>query len=164
MRLFEHQGHQSRESNEQDYSCTPGALPSGASMPYWLLCIGASSAVRQGVFGHQGACGTVSAIGLNEMRSPGFIDYFIIGEHFKRYLDSSWSGDKYGFPKQQPLGMVWLFLIGAVLPWLGRFFKVVKTHRKTVFKDRWALYLLLWLLWTPLFFTSSKRAFMHFDV
>ena len=91
-----------------------------------------------------------------EMRSPGFIDYFIIGEHFKRYLDSSWSGDKYGFPKQQPLGMVWLFLIGAVLPWLGRFFTVVKTHRKTVFKDRWALYLLLWLLWTPLFFTSSK--------
>ena len=91
-----------------------------------------------------------------EMRSPGFIDYFIIGEHFKRYLDSSWSGDKYGFPKQQPLGMVWLFLIGAVLPWLGRFFTVVKTHRQTVFKDRWALYLLLWLLWTPLFFTSSK--------
>ena len=91
-----------------------------------------------------------------ELRSPGFIDYFIIGEHFKRYLDSSWSGDKYGFPKQQPLGMVWLFLIGAVLPWLGRFFKVVKTHRKTVFKDRWSLYLLLWLLWTPLFFTSSK--------
>ena len=23
-------------------------------------------------------------------------------------------GDKYGFPKQQPLGMVWLFLVGAV--------------------------------------------------
>ena len=91
-----------------------------------------------------------------EMRSPGFIDYFIVGEHFKRYLDSSWSGDKYGFPKQQPLGMVWLFLLGAVLPWLGKFFAVLKQQGKKLFKYPWALYLLLWLLWTPLFFTSSK--------
>ena len=91
-----------------------------------------------------------------EIRSPGFIDYFIVGEHFKRYLDSSWSGDKYGFPKQQPLGMVWLFLLGAVLPWLGKFFALLKQQGGKIFKDRWALYLLLWLLWTPLFFTSSK--------
>lgn len=91
-----------------------------------------------------------------ELRSPGFIDYFIVGEHFKRYLDSSWSGDKYGFPKQQPLGMVWLFLIGAVLPWIGSFIKKIKAQGRGLLKDQWSLYLLLWLLWTPLFFTSSK--------
>ena len=63
--------------------------------------------------------GTIISLGIAvpwyvwaEMRSPGFIDYFITGEHFKHYLDSSWSGDKYGFPKQQPLGVVWLFLSG----------------------------------------------------
>ena len=91
-----------------------------------------------------------------ELRSPGFIDYFIVGEHFKRYLDSSWSGDKYGFPKQQPMGMVWLFLIGAVLPWMGSFIKKIKAQGRDLFKDRWSLYLFLWLIWTPLFFTSSK--------
>ncbi len=91
-----------------------------------------------------------------ELRSPGFIDYFIVGEHFKRYLDSSWSGDKYGFPKQQPMGMVWLFLIGAVLPWIGSFIKKMKAQGRGLFKDQWSLYLLFWLLWTPFFFTSSK--------
>ncbi len=91
-----------------------------------------------------------------ELRSPGFVDYFIVGEHFKRYLDSSWSGDKYGFPKQQPLGMVWLFLIGAVLPWIGSFIKKMKTQGLGLLKDQWSLYLLLWLIWTPFFFTSSK--------
>lgn len=91
-----------------------------------------------------------------ELRSPGFIDYFIVGEHFKRFLDSSWSGDKYGFPKQQPLGMVWLFLMGAVLPWIVSFTKKMKTNGLGVFKDQWSLYLLLWLFWTPFFFTSSK--------
>lgn len=91
-----------------------------------------------------------------EMRSPGFIDYFIVGEHFKRFFDSSWSGDKYGFPKQQPLGMVWLFLIGAVLPWFPYFIKRVLVKGRTLFKDQWSLYLVLWLLWTPFFFTSSK--------
>ena len=35
---------------------------------------------------------------LAELKTPGFIDYFIVGEHFKRFFDSSWQGDKYGFP------------------------------------------------------------------
>ena len=48
---------------------------------------------------------------LAEQKTPGFIDYFIVGEHFKRFFDSSWSGDKYGFPKQQPLGIIWIFPI-----------------------------------------------------
>ncbi|MGB2172022.1 MAG: ArnT family glycosyltransferase [Flavobacteriaceae bacterium] len=93
---------------------------------------------------------------MAELRSPGFIDYFIVGEHFKRYLDSSWSGDKYGFPKQQPLGIVWLFFAGAVLPWVPIFIKKIALRFAQVRKDSWALFLLLWCFWTPLFFTTSK--------
>ena len=93
---------------------------------------------------------------LAELRSPGFIDYFIVGEHFKRYLDSNWSGDKYGFPKQQPMGIVWLFLIGAVLPWIGSFIKKMKAEGLGLLNDQWSLYLLFWLLWPLCFFTSSK--------
>ena len=54
---------------------------------------------------------------LMEKKSPGFIDYFVVGEHFLRFIDSSWSGDKYGFPKQQPLGIIWAFLFIGSFPW-----------------------------------------------
>ena len=54
---------------------------------------------------------------LMEINSPGFIDYFVVGEHFLRFIDSSWSGDKYGFPKQQPLGIIWAFILVGALPW-----------------------------------------------
>lgn len=91
-----------------------------------------------------------------EMHTPGFIDYFIIGEHFKRFFDSSWAGDKYGFPKSQPIGMIWAFLLAFCLPWLPVFiFKILK-ERKYIFKNEWTSFLFLWFIWTPLFFTFSK--------
>ncbi len=93
---------------------------------------------------------------IAEIKSEGFINYFIVGEHFKRFLSSDWKGDKYGFPKSQPLGMIWIFLFLFALPWIqvviGKFWKT----RRTILKDNWATYLLLWLLWTPLFFSVSK--------
>ena len=93
---------------------------------------------------------------LAEQNSPGFIDYFIIGEHFKRYFDSSWSGDKYGFPKSQPLGMIWIFLLLFTLPWLPIISKKIHQFKAVIFKDKWSCFLLVWMLWTPLFFTISK--------
>ena len=54
---------------------------------------------------------------IAEKNSPGFLDYFLIGEHFKRFFDSNWIGDKYGFPKQQPVGTIWVFLFLFTLPW-----------------------------------------------
>ena len=91
-----------------------------------------------------------------EQKTPGFIDYFIVGEHFKRFFDSSWSGDKYGFPKQQPLGIIWLFLLAFALPWIQVVIGKIWKHRKTVKTNSWVIFLLFWLLWTPLFFTISK--------
>ncbi|CAL2101189.1 glycosyltransferase, family GT83. Putative undecaprenyl-glycosyl transferase [Tenacibaculum sp. 190130A14a] len=93
---------------------------------------------------------------LAEKNTPGFIDYFIVGEHFKRFFDSSWSGDKYGFPKSQPLGMVWIFLLFFALKWIQVVLYKVWQKRKTIKKHPWISFLLLWLLWTPFFFTFSK--------
>ncbi|WP_322786699.1 ArnT family glycosyltransferase [Saccharicrinis fermentans] len=93
---------------------------------------------------------------LAEKNSEGFIDYFIVGEHFKRFFDSSWKGDKYGFPKTQPLGIVWLFLLGMALPWVQMIFVKLWKDRKNVVKNKWLVFLLGWLLWTPMFFTISK--------
>lgn len=93
---------------------------------------------------------------LAEQKTPGFIDYFIVGEHFKRFLSSGWQGDKYGFPKSQPLGMIWVFLILFVLPWIQLVAIKLWKNRVGLLKNNWVLFLLLWLVWTPLFFTVSK--------
>ncbi len=93
---------------------------------------------------------------LAERKTEGFIDYFIIGEHFKRFFDSSWKGDKYGFPKQQPLGIVWLFLLGMALPWIQVVIGKLWKNRKDAIKNKWIFFLAAWLIWTPLFFTVSK--------
>ncbi len=93
---------------------------------------------------------------LAESKTEGFLDYFIVGEHFKRFVDSSWKGDKYGFPKQQPLGIVWLFLLAMALPWIQVVLSKLWKSRKDAIKNKWVFFLVTWLIWTPLFFTVSK--------
>jgi 4-amino-4-deoxy-L-arabinose transferase-like glycosyltransferase len=52
---------------------------------------------------------------------PGFIHYFIIGEHFSRFLMPGWSGDRYGNAHNEPIGSIWIFWAFAVLPWVHVF-------------------------------------------
>jgi 4-amino-4-deoxy-L-arabinose transferase-like glycosyltransferase len=97
---------------------------------------------------------------LVELRSPGFLNYFIVGEHFERFFNSDWRGDKYGFAKQQPFGIIWSFFIIFTLPWFILFIKILIKKWSEIKKDYWALFLLIWMLWTPLFFTFS-RSLIH---
>tara|TARA_B100000963_G_C22602473_1_gene660905 strand:- start:307 stop:1713 length:1407 start_codon:yes stop_codon:yes gene_type:complete len=93
---------------------------------------------------------------LMELKSPGFVDYFIYGEHFKRFFDSGWKGDLYGFAKQQPFGIIWLFSIMAIFPWslliISRFKEIIKE----AIKNKWVCFLICWMLFTPIFFTFSS--------
>lgn len=92
-----------------------------------------------------------------EQESPGFFDYFIVGEHYKRFVEPGWKGDLYGNPKSVPLGMVWVYMIIFALPWLQIVvYKLWKT-RKTILKNEWVSFLVLWLFWTPIFFTISRN-------
>lgn len=52
-----------------------------------------------------------------EMKTPGFIDYFIVGEHFLRFVDPGWSGDLYGSAHKRAFGTIWIYWIGATFPW-----------------------------------------------
>ncbi|PPK53258.1 ArnT family glycosyltransferase [Marinobacter persicus] len=54
---------------------------------------------------------------LAELKTPGFFDYFIIGEHFKRFLVSGWEGDLYGSAHDRARGTIWLYLVQASFPW-----------------------------------------------
>lgn len=53
-----------------------------------------------------------------ELKTPGFLQYFVLGEHVMRFLQPGWKGDRYGFAHAQPLGMIWLFALVAALPWV----------------------------------------------
>lgn len=54
---------------------------------------------------------------LAEQSSPGFLNYFIVGEHIKRFLISGWQGDLYGTAHKEIKGTIWVFAILSALPW-----------------------------------------------
>lgn len=54
---------------------------------------------------------------LAEQATPGFLHYFIIGEHFQRFVDSGWQGDLYGSGHPRPLGTIWYYWFAFSLPW-----------------------------------------------
>ena len=54
---------------------------------------------------------------LAEHKTPGFLAYFILGEHFGRFLHPGWSGDKYGSAHAEPLGTIWIYWFASAFPW-----------------------------------------------
>jgi 4-amino-4-deoxy-L-arabinose transferase-like glycosyltransferase len=54
---------------------------------------------------------------LAEMKTPGFLEYFVLGEHVYRFIESGWAGNLYGSAHDRPRGAIWLFLLLASLPW-----------------------------------------------
>ncbi|MDF0605103.1 glycosyltransferase family 39 protein [Neisseriaceae bacterium TC5R-5] len=95
-----------------------------------------------------------------EYRTPGFLRYYIMGEHIARFLDSGWHGDKYGFAHATPRGMIWLYALGAILPWSIAMLPWLGRHGRVLSKlcqdnDGWLLYLALWTSMTLLFFSLS---------
>ena len=99
---------------------------------------------------------------LAEFRTPGFLNYFIIGEHFHRFLDPGWGGDKYGFAHVAPLGMIWAYAFLSILPWSIIGLAWVIRHYKAVpalcrDNDGWMSYLAICTLTPLVFFTFSSN-------
>jgi len=98
---------------------------------------------------------------LAESRTPGYLNYYIIGEHWKRYTESGWRGDMFGTPHVRPRGSIWPLAVAATLPWcavwLGMHWKMRQsgTLSRTADDDGWRAYLWLWMLASPVFFTFA---------
>lgn len=99
---------------------------------------------------------------LAEKKSPGFLDYFILGEHLGRFLQSKWPGDLYGKAHPQPIGMIWFFTVAGAFPWVlallvlpFRRWRELGTWSKE--KGGLGLYLILWAVWPVLFFTAARN-------
>ncbi len=107
-----------------------------------------------------------------EIRTPGFLQYFIIGEHLLRYLDSGWSGDLYGNAHSSWFGKIWFYWLAGCFPWsIILIYYTVKnllTHKNdsdtqsssdNLFSSdkEWQAYLWLWFVMPMLFFTFSSN-------
>jgi 4-amino-4-deoxy-L-arabinose transferase-like glycosyltransferase len=104
---------------------------------------------------------------LAEMRTPGFLKYFIVGEHWGRFTQSGWQGDLYGSAHVHPYGMIWLYWIAAAFPWSFIFIaclvKRALPHEPAyIVKDKWFTYLLLWTLIPLIFFTFTANILLTY--
>ena len=93
-----------------------------------------------------------------EIRTPGFLEYFLLGEHVQRFLRPDWQGDLYGLAHLQPKGMVWVFLLYAAATWLPW----LLWHGASRLRERAAVplfdrYLLAWTAGAPFFFTLASN-------
>ena len=105
-----------------------------------------------------------------EWRTPGFLHYFLVGEHFQRFVEPDWQGDRYGNAHHEPKGMVWLFMMYAALTWLPLLALLAWQHVRAnrggagrapdsaaVAPGDLDRYLLCWTVAAPLFFTAASN-------
>ncbi|MDD4914562.1 MAG: phospholipid carrier-dependent glycosyltransferase [Methylococcales bacterium] len=101
---------------------------------------------------------------IAEQSTPGFLEYFFIGEHWKRFTESGWKGDLYGVGRAHPRGMIWVYWLLGGFPWVFVILKrfsvaAIRKQAGTLVRsdDDWRLYCLLWMLAPLLFFTFSAN-------
>ncbi|HLF10822.1 MAG TPA: glycosyltransferase family 39 protein [Gammaproteobacteria bacterium] len=97
-----------------------------------------------------------------ELRNPGFLQYFLIGEHVGRFIVPGWSGDLYGRAHDAPRGAIWIFWLVGMLPWSLLFIPVLRSGKAVVRRNWVERRDLLWFLFawalTPLvLFTCSAN-------
>lgn len=99
---------------------------------------------------------------LAELRTPGFLNYFIVGENINRFLKPGWTGDKYGMAHNEPWGMIWVYAIAGIFPWsvigsswLVTYWKKIPSYYND--EDGWMSYLSLCMIIPLLFFTFASN-------
>ena len=105
---------------------------------------------------------------LAEKATPGFLYYFIVGEHISRFLKPGWTGNLYGMSHVAPYGMIGVYALIGTLPWClpGGWYLV--RHRKALWsfaknkassnnQQSWLRFLWLCTLTPLVFFTLARN-------
>ena len=97
-----------------------------------------------------------------ELKTPGFLRYFLIGEHFERFIVSGWQGDLYGSGHARAKGMIWVGFVIAFFPWvLGYLPPLIRARTLVTMmssdEKNWVAYLLGWVLAPLILFTPAAN-------
>lgn len=105
---------------------------------------------------------TIPWFTIAEIKTPGYLNYFFVGEHFQRFVDSGWTGDLYGTAHDEPRGTIWLFTLQSFAPWsivaLGIIAARLARFRMQPLMGSFSSlqqYLAFWCLWPSVFFTVA---------
>ena len=141
---------------------------SGVPIGLWMLLTGNIKTSWQRLPWVKGSLLTLAIAApwyvMAEIRTPGFWEYFFIGEHWKRFTVTGWAGDKYGTAHATQRGAIWLYALAASMPWPAML-PLLWTGRKTTqapsnpevatYSRQFTIYLLIWSVAPCLFFTMS---------
>ncbi len=138
----------------------------GVPLLLWAVLSRRAAAVWQGIPWLRGAALTLLLVVpwylLAELRTPGFLRYFLLGEHWHRFVTPGWTGDLYGFAHRVAPGSIWLYALVAALPW-PLLVPVALRRRQCAATPEpgdaadWQRFLLLWALWPLIFFTAARN-------
>ncbi|HEU4777101.1 MAG TPA: glycosyltransferase family 39 protein [Telluria sp.] len=98
-----------------------------------------------------------------EQRTPGFLHYFLVGEHWQRFTEAAWPGDRYGTAHAVPTGTIWIYALAASLPWplllpiLALARRPLPAAAPAPDQRLCSRYLWAWALTPCLFFTASRN-------
>lgn len=105
---------------------------------------------------------------LAERAYPGFLDYFLVGEHYQRYTNPRWP-DRYGHGIVTPMGTIWPFALAAAAPWslLALWDLLFKSRRQAALapefrQDDWLRYLVVWAVAQLLFFSIPRHVLITY--
>lgn len=93
---------------------------------------------------------------LAEHSTPGFVNYFIVGEHWLRFVESGWQGDLYGTAHDEPRGTIWMYFAINAMPWSILIpLALWRIHKSRTGLDAQAKFFLCWMLSPLLLFTFA---------
>lgn len=106
---------------------------------------------------------------LAEHATPGFLNYYIIGEHWERFTTESWQGNQFGGTKSSFIGAIWVYWLIAAFPMsliliiaLFNFAKWKKPAAFSNLREDGSLYLGLWIITLLLFFTFTNSTTVNY--
>jgi 4-amino-4-deoxy-L-arabinose transferase-like glycosyltransferase len=98
---------------------------------------------------------------LAERATPGFLNYFIVGEHIQRFLVGHWQGDRYGHAHEEMRGTIWLYGLLSLMPWtpwlMWRAVTRAPFWRRLIPRTDFDKLLWAWAILPLLFFTVARN-------
>ncbi len=106
---------------------------------------------------------------MAEHATPGFLNYYIIGEHWERYTTVNWQGNQFGSTHSSFTGAIWVYWLIAAFPMslilivaLLTLIKRKKSATLQILREDFSCYLLLWIITLMIFFTFTKNTTINY--